>query len=444
MGAMKRRAFLRASGVATGLAALGTARPAYASAPDTTLAAAAARRSRILGSGVFPIGMWWPPPPEFTTPERYREIARAGFNFVTAGDGVAEMPLNETMLSCADSARLLAIPQDSRVNGFPDDPAEQRSAVLAEYAGHRSFAGFYLDDEPSTQAFPAIADIERAIRQATDRTLSYVNLFPNYATPEQLGAPDYDAYLDQFVAAVNPPFLSFDFYPFMSDGTTFPGYFANWASVRRASLRAGIPSWVFIQSIAYPSRRRPTEAELRWQINVSLAYGCTGIQYFCYWSPGGTFGPGLISRDGERTPLYDAARRINTGYLCPVGGEVLPLDSESVAHANESPLPAGAIAFSGDRYVADVTGSAVIVSRFLDPRGHRPSRWLLVANRSFDTAAAATLAFGAAVDTVLEFEPDGRRYRPLPGAADGGLTVELGAGAARLYLLATDRRPAAP
>ncbi len=46
----------------------------------------------------------------------------------------------------------------------------------------------------------------------------------------------------------------------------------------------GVPSWCFIQSVdfswndsSYPPRRRPNEAELFWQVNVSLAYGAKGV-----------------------------------------------------------------------------------------------------------------------------------------------------------------------
>jgi hypothetical protein len=40
----------------------------------------------------------------------------------------------------------------------------------------------------------------------------------------------------------------------------------------------------------------PTESQLRWQAMTSLAYGASGVMYFCYWSPIGTFalGGGLI------------------------------------------------------------------------------------------------------------------------------------------------------
>ena len=38
-----------------------------------------------------------------------------------------------------------------------------------------------------------------------------------------------------------------------------------------------------------------TDAQIRWQIFTSLAYGAKGVLYFCYWSPAG---PGMFDRGG--------------------------------------------------------------------------------------------------------------------------------------------------
>jgi hypothetical protein len=430
---LTRRRLLAGTAAAAAGAALALPARAQAASP----AGITAPGTRLLGNGIFPIGLWWPPPPEFTTRARYREIADAGFTFVTAGDGVADMPLNATMLDAADHAGLLALPSDSRVSGFPSATQAQRRAILADYVDHRSFAGFFLADEPNTAAFGGLAAIEQALHASAPTAVPYVNLFPNYANAGQLGAPSYDDYLADYLRAVPAPFLSYDFYPFGSDGSTSPGYFANWASVRAASLRADIPAWIFIQAMDFPGRRRPNEAELRWQINASLAYGGTGIQYFCYWSPGSPFGAGLLTRDGQRTPLYDVASRINREYLQPVGAQLLPLVSESVEHANESPLPAGATAFSPDDYVQAITGAAIIVGRFRARHRADGTRWLLLANRSHSEAAQANVRFGDRVGAVLRFDPTTSRYQPVDGGAGpGGVTVALAAGDAQLYLLA--------
>jgi hypothetical protein len=184
--------------------------------------------------------------------------------------------------------------------------------------------------------------------------------------------------------------------------------------VRDAALHGEIPAWVFIQTLAYDGHREPTAAELLWQVNISLAYGAKGIQYFTYWTPeaarGEGFGPALITVDGQRTPRYAAARSINTTWLHQVGRELKPLVSESVAHANETPVPNGAVAFTPTDYVTAITGNSVVVGTF-----HRGTadRWLLVANRSHSARARAiVLPNTKNVASVGLFEPSTQTYTP--------------------------------
>jgi hypothetical protein len=209
--------------------------------------------------------------------------------------------------------------------------------------------------------------------------------------------------------------------------------------IRRYSLQAGIPSWVFIQSAEFGGsgtnisyRRRPNEAEIRWQINVSLAYGAKGIQYFTYWTPTGTgFVESLVSRDGALTPLYAYAKRAND-RLKVVGKVLLPLTSESVVHANEDPLPKGAKAFKADGYIKSVSGSSVILGRFRDLAGGT-ERYLLVTNRSFANAAQTRLRLSDSVTKVLALDSKTGTFEPV--AQQGSILPSIEPGGARLYLL---------
>ncbi len=213
------------------------------------------------------------------------------------------------------------------------------------------------------------------------------------------------------------------------------GYFDNWARFRLAGLAHNLPTWTYIQTLAYNGHRSPTAADLLWQVNVSLAYGAKGIQYFTYWTPdparGEGFGPALITLDGHRTERYTAAKKINTQWLQPVGQQLKPLVSESVQHANESPLPTNAAGFVADDYVSAVSGSAVILGRFSESDSSR--KHLLVANRSVSDAAATVVHTGSAVTGVQLFDP--RHNRWLTYANPQQLAVALQPGEAQLFRL---------
>lgn len=432
---LRRRQFLALTGSGAALAAipgvlgLGAAGAATATSPSSR---------DILSGPEYPIGFWWPPPPEETTVSRYAEIAEAGFTFVTGGNGVNNMPLNATMLDAAAANGLQALPTDDRIGTLTSQPPEQwhdiASAALADYEPHPAFSGFSIVDEPNASRFAGLGDEVSLLRELHPQIFPYINLLPTYATVDQLGTPTYQEYLQQFVDAVDPSVLSFDHYALLGETGIRADYFYNWALVRQAALAADVPSWVFILAMDHLGYRRPTAAELLWQVNVSLSYGCKCIQYFTYWRPAGDgWGQALIDIDGNRTPQYDNAKTINTQYLRPVGKQLLPLLSESVAHANETPLPQGAAAFAPDDYLAAVDGSAVIVSRFRDP-ADAERRWILVANRAYDATADVTVTFTPAVQAVSEFDPAQNAYRPVP-LDTHAMSLTLDAGAARLYSL---------
>jgi hypothetical protein len=244
------------------------------------------------------------------------------------------------------------------------------------------------------------------------------------------------------------PFISFDHYPLVSDTAITANYFQNWASIRSSSLQSpSVPSWCFIQSMdfkwndnSYLPRRRPNEAELFWQVNVSLAYGAKGIQYFTYWTPQSdsaiTYGQALLTTTGNLTPLYDYATRVNS-YLKVVGKALLPLTSVSVVHAGETTLPPGTTAFSADGYIKSVSGSPVILGSFSGPAGGT-GRYLLVVNRSFAAQASTQLTLEASVTKVSELDSTssaGTFTQVTLTEPAHSLQVTLDPGKARLYLL---------
>lgn len=447
------------------------------------------------------------PDPAAETARRYAELARANFNTVIGGNGVGNeranrlaldaCEANDVRLVLADNELSNAIKGVSSTQSAQAEAREEPEGVLqalteqdspqdvqAQAAANRAaitqrllelrdgtggrpgfgerpgLAGIFLYDEPGRRLF---ADLKFA-KEEVERIfggdeLPYVNVWPSYASPRNaLQAPSYEAYLESYMnetrypgSAIAPPFLSFDHYPLLTNERTTSDYFYNHAVIRRFALRFNVPSWGFVQSMGFDGRgiglaprRSPDEAELFWQINVSLAYGVKGIQYFTYWTPasgnGIRFGNALITRAGQRTFLYNYAQRAND-YLRKVGAVLLPLTSGSVAHANEPNPPRGAVPFRGNPYVRATTGSAVILSFFNRP-GAPAERYMLVANRGPNRAAKARLTMSNLVRGVELFDPsagtDGA-FVPtnLGGTPPQYLYPVMSPGRARLYRLRT-------
>lgn len=435
--------------------------------------------------------------PATETARRYTELAGAGFNVAIGGNGVGNDRANNLALDAcertdvdvrlvlADSKLsnaikgtttpaqtaqaegqeepegvLQALTEQDSQQDLQAQAAADRTAITqrlrelaAEFGARPGLAGIFLYDEPGRTLF---ADLRFARQQVEEifgpDELPYVNAWPSYASPKNaLEAPSYTDYLNSYMdgaSSIAPPFLSFDHYPLLADEKTTPDFFYNHAVIRNFAKRFGVPSWGFVQSMGFDGRlvglgvrRRPDEAEIFWQINVALAYGVKGIQYFTYWTPEDNavkFKDALITRAGERTPLYGYATRAND-FLQNVGGILRPLDSESVTHFGEKRLPRGAKPFKGHPYVKAASGDAAILGFFVDP-SNPSERHLLVANRSPNRASRTRLTIPGAVTSVERFDPSVEPSGAFVPQVLGGdpprfLTASLGAGRATLYRL---------
>ncbi|HET6298859.1 MAG TPA: hypothetical protein VFG33_36155 [Kribbella sp.] len=440
-----RRTLLIGAGATVAASALAGSGQAVAAGNTETLAIPSPDTLPLTGGPEFPVGLFWPPHPYASTPQRFAEIAEAGFDFVISGNYAGDGNIFQYQLDLARTAGLQMLISDdiqirnmARWFSISDNPADFLSITPAEarefytrardaYGPYSSLAGFNFYDEPGPGWFGTLAKALAVSRELAPQLLPYVNLFPS----------DDPAYYRDFVDVVKPSLVSFDRYPLLSEGREDVNYFHNWAIVRDAALRGDVPAWVFIQTLAYNGHREPTAAELLWQVNISLAYGAKGIQYFTYWTPeaarGEGFGPALITVDGKRTARYAATKKINTTWLHQVGRELKPLVSESVVHANETPLPNGTIGFTPTDLVSGISGQPVVVGTFRSRDTTVKDRWLLVANRSHSTTTRATVTVNPdKVYGVDVFTPISKKYA---GDRGSGVPVNLAPGAATLLRL---------
>jgi hypothetical protein len=402
----------------------------------------------LTGGPDFPIGLFWPPHPYQTTLARYREITDAGFTFLVTGNYQFDPQSAGYALGMADQVGLkVLVAADPRVEAIAHyltvtddrtvpasittaDAANWMRSSLGSYADHPSLAGFNVFDEPSSSRFPTVGALTGILRQVAPNLLPYANL----------GRGNGAAYADfvrSYLDTAQPSMISFDRYPILTDGVDLD-YFDTWAIIRDASLTSGLPAWTYIQSTGFNNHRIPTASELAWQVNVSLAYGCKGIQYFTYWTPDPARGEGytqaLITVDGRQTPLYDAAKSLNHNWLQPVGRQLKPLVSESVQHANDDPAPPGTTAFAPGDHLTGVAGDAAILGLFKAAQDDG-TRHLLVTNRSTDSAASVRIGLSQAqVSGVSAFTPGTAAYTAM--GRQSTLRVDLTAGAAALYRLA--------
>jgi hypothetical protein len=229
------------------------------------------------------------------------------------------------------------------------DDAKKRAeldALIGRVRNHPALYSYFLADEPNTGRFADLGKLVAYLREKDPAHLAYINLFPTYADNDQLGTKGttvaaYQEYLNQFLKTVKPQLLSYDHYQFAIH-SDLPDYFLNLAIMRRTALKAGIPFLNIVQAATWtPAMREPNEAEMRYLVYTSLAYGAQGITYYVYRYPKHKLGIALP--DGTTTPVYDWLKILNRDFAA-IAGQTQTLRSIGVFHAGMQ--PPGAVALS--------------------------------------------------------------------------------------------------
>lgn len=379
----------------------------------------------------FVIGIWSPPPPSETTEARYAEIAQAGCSLVLGGNGVQDREQSLRMLDACRRTGLKALVLDSRVYGGKFSALGE---VLRDYRGHPALYGLLLQDEPSCSAFDVLRETVDQLRRQAPELLAFINLFPNYATPAQLGCDGYQTYVSKFTAEVRPAVLCFDHYPLLRGGER-DDFYANLEVVRREALKAKTPFWVTLQAEGIQGAyRSPSETEMGWQVWSALAYGASGILYFTYWTPpaggGEVHFDGIVSEDGRLRARYEWVRALNS-QLRRVGGRLLGLQSLAVYHSE--PVPKGCSAVQKGRVLEGLEGGPALVGMF---RLSNEKTALFVVSRDFRRTVSVKLNLHDDVISLKEVLSDGgeskellRRELKFPALYE----FELDPGTARLF-----------
>ena len=271
-----------------------------------------------------------------------RQMAEGGWNLVWCG---------EKDLDVAQRHGLRAQIQDGLLTPAALDDPKQREkldALVDRVRQHPALYSYFITDEPSASQFSGLGRLVQYLRERDPGHLAYINLFPTYASNEQLGTKGdkiaaYKEHLRLFIEQVKPALISYDHYQFgVSEDTG--QYFLNLALIRRASLDAGLPFLNIVQASTWaPSMRVPTPDEMRYLVYTTVAYGAQGISYYIYTCSGHT--GGMANADGTPTPLYHAMKTLNREFVA-LTRELQPLRSLGVYHAGM--LPEGAEPLSKD------------------------------------------------------------------------------------------------
>lgn len=437
----------------------------------------------------FPISYWWGPPPAESTDARYKEIAAAGFNLANMagpdkpGDfyPLQDKETNLKILDLCQKNGMKHLVSDKRMAqalNLKEGWEAQLDAIVEDYKNHPALYGYYVMDEPNADWFARLGAIVARLKEKDPAHVAYINLFPNYATPEMLKTADYREYLLRYINEVKPAFISYDHYHFLvpkefwdkplaaatatstttataakkqfaserdrqiyeaahatpaKGGFDREGFFNNIEVVRELALAHKLPFTIIVLLTTHGPYRDLTEAELRWEAFQSLAYGTAGLSWFTYWAPPDDeswhFRHAIINWDGKPTDHYAQVQRVNA-ELKVVGGKLLGRASEAVYHV-------GAEAEKVKPFEPHSAVQAVAAGRAEQPVrftiGFFEGGYTLLANKDHQktTEATLTLAKGA---KAFKVDKTNGNENPVK-VEDGKLTLKLKAGDGELIRL---------
>jgi hypothetical protein len=326
----------------------------------------------------IPILAWGGVPPHEASVARYEEMKEAGLTIsLTRSTTIDSMAM---MLDMAAKAGVTLIVRCPELQTDPEN-------TVRRFMNHPATAGYFLKDEPSAKEFPYLGKWMKKIHAVDSQQACYINLFPNYAVPQQLGADTYQQYLDDYMSTVDPPVLSFDHYPVIeAKGVRHlrEEWVVNLEMVAKTAQKNNKPFWAFALSVAHGHYPVPTLAEIRLQVFANLAYGAQSIQYFTYWTPRNrsqyTYHHGPIDSNNKRTDVYEMIKTVNR-EIQSLSGIFLSAKVISVGHTGEN-IPAGTQRLSeppkGIKKIR-TKGEGAIVSLIENDKQH----YAIIVNRDF-------------------------------------------------------------
>ncbi len=369
--------------------------------------AAAARADEFLISH-------WCGPTE-ATQEKFAEAANAGFNVIMFGGSVEQ---NKKALEICQSLGVKAMIIDNRVMAkrTRDEGFESNlDSVVADYGSSPALWGYYVQDEPNASLFQRLAAVNKYLLKKDPKHIPYINLFPTYATTEQLGNPTYEHHVDEFLRMVTPRLLSYDHYALMNDGGLRGDYFLNLEIIRRQGIKHHTPFNYILLSVPHGPYRDPSEIDLRWQVNTALAYGARGIMYFTYTTPPPdttwNWHDAIIDENGKPSPKYEQVKRIN-GEIRKLAPTLMKLNSVAVYHTGDAPDGAKALPKDG---LISIDGGDFVIGQFNSDNGRK---YAMFVNKSFTDTANAQIRFSQRV-RLFEVSPESGRGRALVVSDDG-------------------------
>lgn len=384
------------------------------------------------------LSIFWPPTKDFITDEQYKLLADAGITWVMGAgeETLATVENQQKMLElCAKYGMGMTV-SDGNFGGSLLNKSEAEIAkAVSRYKNVPAAYGFYILDEPMNPN--AYIDAYIALKKAAPDAYMHLNFLPSGCySSEQIYKAQMNDWCRLTAEAGYPlDYLMFDRYPFplQAGAMDRAGFFANLRSCYEVGLKNDVKTGLYIQTVCQQvAFRRPTDAEIRYEMYASLAFGYKQLSFFTWFTPSNRSEPftdGIIAADGTPNAHYETVKTINHEILT-IGTTLVKCDALGVYFNGTDTY--GQPSVPKDFFVqADKSDSAILSWMRHKETGRN---YLMVVNNNFSKEQEITLTFDKAIKSLSEVSRTDGSLKAL--TMDGQtLTVTLAAGDALFIAL---------
>ncbi len=309
--------------------------------------------------------------------ENIKRIAECGFTSIPIEGGDAA--INKTALgfvrkygmtcSGVSDHRIQTAIEMARTGASDAELDAYLKPVVEDYREYFDvIKAWWLRDEPAASLFNALAAVRESLERLDPERETMINLFPIYASNEQLGTNGYQEYLDKFIDIVEPSYMSYDHYHFRKSGNR-KDFFENLEIFRDTSIANELDPMLIILVTEHMSYVNPTKEQIEWEVNMCLTYGMKRISYFTYWLCQSLLAQGwsnaFADANGTVYQHYYDVQEINK-WLLPLGQELFDKNSTAVFHAGSSSLEKGCEKYKSYGDLGQIKSSAGCVIGFFN------------------------------------------------------------------------------
>ena len=299
--------------------------------------------------------------------------------------------------------------------------------VIAEKRHWNSVAGYYIWDEPFFE------EQFRLCRKLTDdceaedaSALAFTVANPSYNPHFTWEGNAYPAYIERFADTIDPPVLSFDYYPIGTpeqneeDQLDHSPMWCDLAAVKRIADARSLPFWFYYQGVNLHKVPVFTFPMVRLSMYAGALYGAKALQHYCSTDA-------IVDADGNRLPFFEPQKQINAEFKA-LGDTLMAIDCRHVFHddaclADFEPMQHYAEPLSDSEFLAEKLPYRTSVGEFADSYGNR---YMMVLNRDYQTDKTVTLKLNKNYRIYEVSRDDGLQYIKNDGTDTLSLHLEAG------------------